>query len=190
MNVEIVEDVQRIEDLGHRVLAVQVAEPVLGRVLDPEEDAEEPELVEDRAIDSSVMLSGRPLTAIAMPPTPSSSQAVRAAARKRAAAFSGSGRKKLSSWKLKMRTPWSKYSCFISATMFSTLRMRNFLPPPRSIPGVDAAERALAPAAAAGEDAGDRLVEVAMEGRALGERQGIEVVRVTERRIHLNGAIP
>ena len=45
-------------------------------------------------------------------------------------------------------------------------------------PGIDAAERALAPAAAAGQYAGDRFVEVSVERRPLRERQGIEIIGV------------
>jgi len=103
VHIEVVEDAQCVEHLIDRVLAIELAERGVAAVLDAEEHAEQPKFVQT-ATDSRVMLSGRAFTMMAIWPTPACRKPSRNSAKRRAA-LSGFGRKKLSSWKLKTRTP-------------------------------------------------------------------------------------
>ena len=63
------------------------------------------------------------------------------------------------------------------------------LPAAPFIPGVNAAEGAFAPAAAAGQNAGYWLVEVGVESCALRPRKFVELVRVADSRVGAHAAV-
>ncbi len=95
VDAEVVQDAERVQYLGERVLAIQVAEAVFGGVFHAKKDAEQAEPVED-AYGLLGYAVGRALTAMAMPVTPASASPSRIAAN-RSTALSALGRKKLSS---------------------------------------------------------------------------------------------
>src|SRR5579864_2710215 len=181
VHVEVIQNAESVQDLRNRVLAVEVSKTALGAVLHAEKDTEQAEFVEDAdgllgdAVGPSLHGDGDSSDTIGAETVADGSETLGCLHR--------IGEKEI----VVLQIEYADAVVVIQVAHFGNdvfdAADPELLPAAPLIPGVNAAKGALAPAAAAGQNAGYGLIEVGVERRALRPRKFVELVRVPNGRV-------